>query len=185
MFLWALGCLSIFEPALLFSLDKCPGVEVLDHVVVLVLIFVKKLSVSLLLSFPPQPPKPHRIPVAISPPRGAASFLSTWGKIRLQVTGIIPLLIWGGQRGRISILLSTEASPTYITTSSAQRFPVLHILTNPCYFLPFDDSPSKVTCSFVVLICTLLMSKDIEHLFMCLLAICISFLIKCLYWSSA
>ena len=97
MFLWALGRLYILELALLFSLDKHPGVEVLDHIVVLFLFF--KLLVSLLLSFPPQPPKPDRIPVYLSPPKGAASFLSNWGRIRLQDAGIIPLLIWGGQSG--------------------------------------------------------------------------------------
>ena len=68
------GATIYFELAPLFSLDKHPGVEVLDHVVVLFLFF--KLSVSLLLSFPPQPPKPDRIPVSISPHQSAASFLS-------------------------------------------------------------------------------------------------------------
>ena len=68
------GATIYFELAPLFSLDKHPGVEVLDHVVVLFLFF--KLSVSLLLSFRPQPPKPDRIPVSISPHQSAASFLS-------------------------------------------------------------------------------------------------------------
>lgn len=51
------GATIYFELSLLFSLDKHPGVEVLDHAVVLFLIFLKKLSVNLLLSFPPQPPR--------------------------------------------------------------------------------------------------------------------------------
>ena len=43
------------------------------------------------------------------------------------------LIIWGTSK-----LFSTAAAPFYIS-KSAQRFWFFHILTNPCYFLFFDN----------------------------------------------
>ena len=73
-----------------------------------------------------------------------------------------------------------------IPTSSAWRLPFLHMLLN-IYLLSFwitilTDIKWYFT---VVLICISLMINDVEHLFIYLLAICISFLEKCLFRSSA
>ena len=53
------------------------------------------------------------------------------------------------------------------------------------FFLIIDILVDMMWYLTVVLICILLMTNGFEHLCMCLLAICISFLEKCLFKSSA
>ena len=82
-------------------------------------------------------------------------------------------------------MFSTVAIPFYIPTSSAEGFGFLHTLTNTfCFlFLIVAIQMDMKWNLIVVLICLSLMISDAEHLFMCLLAIYICSLKKCLFKS--
>ena len=108
------------------------------------------------------------------------SFIQTPRSGLLDGTVVPFLIFWG-----TTLMFSTVARPIYSSTNSA---PGLSFSTSSpsLVFVVFFITHFASWCLIVVLIClSLMVVSDVEHLGKSLLVICMSFLDRCLFRSSA
>ena len=108
-------------------------------------------------------------------------FFRSVPKMRLpECMVVLSLIFW-------EICTLFHSGCTNLHSNLIQGFPFLHILTDICYFFVFliTSHTGLRWYLIVVLILISLTISDVEHVFMCLLAIFMSSLEKCLFLSSA